>query len=63
MSHDVMMSFCNVTKLHIRGTTCYIETSEATCDSQTPQKVFRQEPEEAAEEEAEAEAEDSCRPE
>ena len=36
------------------------------CDSQTPHKVFRQEPEEAAEEKetvAEAEAEDSCCPE
>ena len=63
MSHDVMTAYCNVTKLHIIGTTCYIEMSEATCDSQTRQKVFRQEPEEAAEEEAEAEAEDSCHPE
>ncbi len=61
MSHDVMTSYCNVTKLHITDTTCYIEMIEATCDSLTSQKVFRQEPEEAAEEEAEAA--DSCHPE
>ncbi len=43
-------------------TTCFIEMSDATCDSQTPQKVFQQEPEETAAE-AEAEAEDICHPE
>ncbi len=51
-SDDVMASYCDVTTHHIRGTTCYIKMSDDSCGLQTPQKVFRQEPEEAGAEAA-----------
>ena len=54
-----MTSYCGVTKCRITDTTCCIEMSDATWDSQTPQKMFQQE----SKPEPEAAGEDMCHPE